>query len=317
MTIGVGMTRLEETEKWKKIQPRLEQEPLKALASQYEVSAGEIYGAMRRTGVVRQPVRIIARQELPPEPGEEMETKARRKKPSKIDPYRELVGAWPDSAIATKAGVTISAVRAFRTRYGIPAYSTQKRIEPVRPAPAAAAPKRAPLRPTKRTINKKSRSKVTAFEADLGVLTDTAIAAKAGVTVGAVRAYRIRQGIASSTENKRVARQAAAKNKNAKRAPRAAKAPPTATKAPPAPSKPPPAAAKAPVVATAPKVSKPVVREEPKPVSATTNYVWSVTYGDDKSCLVGGSDLAAAGGVLARAGIDDVYKVKRLGKLLE
>ncbi len=218
-----------------------------------------------------------------------MEMKVRKKKPSKIDPYRELVGTWPDSAIATKAGVTISAVRAFRKRYGIPAYSTQTPIQTV-PRPAADPIPKGALRP-ERPVSKKSRSKVTAFKSDLGVLTDTAIAAKAGVTVGAVRGYRVRQGIASSTENRRLARQAAApKAKDANRQPRPAR-PPDVTNA-------------APGVAAEPEV-------------VTTNYVWSVSYGDDKSCLAGGADLAAAGMVLAKSGIHDVYKVKRLGRLLE
>ncbi len=50
--------------------------------------------------------------------------------------------------------------------------------------------------------------------------------------------------------------------------------------------------------------------------STAKSYVWNVRHDDDKTCLVAGADIAAAGAALSRAGISDVRVVERLGELL-
>jgi len=202
-------------------------------------------------------------------------------KKSKIDPFRELVGQWPDAAIAAKAKLTISAVRAYRRKHGISAYNAKSASASNVRKPQMA--KRAAAVSSQKKPARESRSRVAAFADQLGVLTDTAIAAKAGLTIGAVRAYRVRMGIPSAAENKRKARAA------------------TATKA-------------ADTNGTVPKTRAANHRNAP---TATVNFVWSVRFGDEQTCLVSGVDLASAGVVLGQAGIRDVRSVKRLGKLLE
>jgi len=130
---------------------------------------------------------------------------------SKIEPFRDLVGTCSDAEIAEKANLTVSAVRAYRRKHGIPSYKNGLA------AKEATSASRKTTKATKKTAKKTaktktssttSRSRVAAFQDQLGVLTDTAIAAKAGLTIGAVRAYRVRQGIPSAAENKRRARRA-------------------------------------------------------------------------------------------------------------
>jgi hypothetical protein len=127
-----------------------------------------------------------------------------------------------------------------------------------------------------------ARSRVAAFEGDLGILTDTAIARKAGLTIGAVRAYRVRKGIASAAENKRNAKRVALET----------------------------------AMATLPELRGLGVATLQDNTTPPT-FVWSVQYGDQETCLVRASDLAEAGDVLVKTGIADVQSVTRLGPLLE
>lgn len=191
-------------------------------------------------------------------------------KKSKIDPFRELVGKRPDAVIADLAGLTLSAVRAYRSKHGIPAFSA-KRTNPT----GATSEKESRASPP-------SRSRVAAFEDELGLLTDTAIARKAGLTIGAVRAYRVRKGILSASENKRKAKRVALET----------------------------------AAAALPELRKTNSASLQKG-SPETTYVWSVQYGAEQTCLVRASDLADAGAVLVRTGIGDVQSVTRLGPLLE
>lgn len=48
-----------------------------------------------------------------------------RRRRSKLDPFRELVGVVPDSVVAERAGVTNAAVVAYRRRCGIPAAASK------------------------------------------------------------------------------------------------------------------------------------------------------------------------------------------------
>jgi hypothetical protein len=191
-------------------------------------------------------------------------------KKSKIDPFRELVGNRPDTVIAELAGLTLSAVRAYRSKHGIPRFVDQDsnpKVGSSEQNPGSSAP---------------SRSRVAAYEDELGLLTDTVIARKAGLTIGAVRAYRVRKGISSASENKRKAKRAALEA----------------------------------TAAALPELTKLHSASLQMPTQETT-YVWSVQYGAEQTCLVRAADLADAGAVLVRTGIGDVQSVTRLGTLLE
>ena len=50
----------------------------------------------------------------------------RRNRPSKLDPYKQLLGRVSDREVARLAGVTPDAVRMYRQRHAIPAVSKRK-----------------------------------------------------------------------------------------------------------------------------------------------------------------------------------------------
>ncbi len=63
-------------------------------------------------------------------------------RPSKLDAFRELVGAFPDRLVAERAGVVTETVRLYRVRHGIPP------VPPVAlPTPPPASPMPAPVAP--------------------------------------------------------------------------------------------------------------------------------------------------------------------------
>jgi len=108
---------------------------------------------------------------------------------SKIDPYRSLVGQLVDREVAEKAGVTPAAVQAYRRKHGIPAAASG----------SSATGDGAPSGDGPDTPKRKARkSKIDAYFSLLGQVPDRVVAEKAGVTTGAVQAYRRRFSIPSS-----------------------------------------------------------------------------------------------------------------------
>lgn len=73
--------------------------------------------------------------ELPPEKGTDKKSGKKsgkkklrsRGKPSKLDPFRHLLGTMPDADVAEKAGVSANAAAAYRRRRDIPSYRANKR----------------------------------------------------------------------------------------------------------------------------------------------------------------------------------------------
>lgn len=64
----------------------------------------------------------------------------KRQRFSKIDAFADLVGVLPDRTVASRAGVTVGNVQAWRTRRGIPASRTPSRaVEPTSTATVEAA----------------------------------------------------------------------------------------------------------------------------------------------------------------------------------
>lgn len=93
-----------------------------------------------------------------------------------IAAIHELVGTVPDDVIAEKAGVSRRTVANYRGKHGIAGYRGKRR-------------------------RNKRRSAVDAYLNLLGTQPDANIAGMAGVSANAVRAYRVRRGIASWRES--------------------------------------------------------------------------------------------------------------------
>ncbi len=282
------MTRLEETDVWKLIQAQLPTTSIFKLAAAYEVTVGEIAGAVRRTEIGGE-VRLGI--SAPKKPKKPKHTRTQRQEFTKIDPFRELVGNWPDEAVATKVRVAPSAVSEYRDRHGIPAYSAKKAYTTT----VSAAEQGSPARPWTARNMGKPWSKVDAFKAELGVLRDSVIARKAGLTQQAVRNYRTRRGIPSVTEARRQSEAAATDV-------------PESTAAAMAPT------GSAPAEIARATTAKVEIADQT--TTTKTNYVWSVRFDEDQSCFVRGADVASAVAVLAKAGIADVRSLCRVGELL-
>lgn len=112
----------------------------------------------------------------------------RGKRRSKIDPFHSLVGQLVDREVAEKAGVTPAAVQAYRRKHGIPAASSGGMSGDA----GTPTPTRVPKR------RKARKSKVDPYFSLLGQVPDRVVAEKAGVTIGAVQAYRRRFAIPST-----------------------------------------------------------------------------------------------------------------------
>jgi hypothetical protein len=108
-----------------------------------------------------------------------------------IEPHRHLLGELPDKAVADIAGVSMWAVRGYRLKLGIPARGKGK-VKRVAKRASTVARKRAG-----RT------SPLDAYVHLLGTLTDKAVAAKAGVSVGSVYQYRRNRKIPSLRANRK------------------------------------------------------------------------------------------------------------------
>ena len=173
---------LENTEVWTSVQADLNRMSLVEVAAKYEVKAGSIAAAMRRTGTKRQ-VRVQEDLALPPEP-DDTRGSGSASKQHLMEPYKALLGNESDSAIAKKAGVSARTVAAYRMRLNIPGYNRWS--DP------------------KRSRTQKRRSKLDPFRDVVGTVTDAAVAKKAKVSIQAVRNYRVKHGIPSSRSRARV-----------------------------------------------------------------------------------------------------------------
>jgi hypothetical protein len=110
-----------------------------------------------------------------------------RRRAGRLNDFAAFIGVKTDSEVAEMANVSLSGVRKFRARRGIPAAVAARAA-----APAAAAAAKS------RSAGTPRASRLDAFQHLMGVETDAAIAAKAGVTVSGVRKYRARRGLEST-----------------------------------------------------------------------------------------------------------------------
>ena len=125
----------------------------------------------------------------------------RRRKPSAIEPYKDVLGTVIDREIAAMAGVTVSAVTQYRLRMGIAAARPAADATPEPAAPKAAPKARAQAASEADTaVARRRRSKLDPYFDLLGKVDDAEIAGLAGVSVDNVRSYRRRHGIETQVE---------------------------------------------------------------------------------------------------------------------
>jgi len=151
------------------------------------VTVSNVRAYRKRHGIAAAP-RGKALAAAPDAPAPVVSTKRARPRRSKLDPYREKVGAVPDREVAELAGVSAENVRAFRKRRGIPAAWRGEGQE--QPAVAAVKPSAKPRR-----VSRPRRSKLDPFMDKVGVVPDREVAVLAGVSAENVRAFRKRRGI--------------------------------------------------------------------------------------------------------------------------
>jgi hypothetical protein len=164
-------------------------------------------------------------------PATEPAAEARPQRPTRLEPWRHLLGVAPDSEIAKLAGMTTENVRTYRKRHGIertvaeaapvapakaapavevppakvaaPKAAAPKAAAPEKPAAPApakaaapvAAPAPAPAVEAVKAVSSRRPTRLEPWLHLLGVKPDAEIAALAGVTLENVRAYRARRGI--------------------------------------------------------------------------------------------------------------------------
>lgn len=130
-------------------------------------------------------------------------TRTSRPRASKLDAYRYALGKQPDAVVAQQAKVTVQAVRLYRRKYGI---SLEEGADQRRGrgqsegSPSPTSTSVALLSALVKGPEEKMQrsSKLDAFTDQIGKVSDSEIAAQAGVSVSAVGAYRKRHGIASA-----------------------------------------------------------------------------------------------------------------------
>ncbi len=177
------MRRIETFDWWPDLLALKDELSLRELANRFEVTPGAISAAFKRTGTARKPAppgpRALRKRRksvdsLPPEAGENGTGPRPGSKDQLIENHQHLLGVVPDSDVAKKAGVSVRTVASYRSRNGVPGYTGPRR-------PSA---KRRP-----RT------SRIDPFQKLLGTVPDRVVAEQAGVSLNAVRNYRVKRGI--------------------------------------------------------------------------------------------------------------------------
>jgi hypothetical protein len=185
---------------------------LRELADRFDVTPGAITSAFKRTGTARKAAppgprsRRAPRQEaLPPEPGEVVVAAPADgasgrpgSKDERIAALRDQLGSVPDAAVASRAGVSVRTVAAYRARHGIPGYSG----------------------PRRRGADKQPRkSRIDSFSSLVGTVPDRVVAERAGVSVNAVRNWRVKRGVSARSRSAEAPAPAPAKRAPAPPAP--------------------------------------------------------------------------------------------------
>ncbi len=154
--------------------------PLRDLAQKLGITSGVLSAELRKAGVRRR-----LRLDTAPEPKDapmttpQAPTSGRRSgsKDSQIEQFYHLLGNIPDSEVARLATVSVRTVASYRARRDIAGYNGPRR------------------RPQARGGR---QSKLDDYEHMLGKLPDRVVADEAGMSLGAVRNYRIKNDISAA-----------------------------------------------------------------------------------------------------------------------
>jgi hypothetical protein len=118
----------------------------------------------------------------------------RKPRRGKLTPYLDRIGTTPDARIAEMADTSPANVRAFRLRHDIPA-RWRGEGEPARAEPATPVLTPDPTPPAPKPSRKPRKGKLSPYLEEIGILTDSVIADRAGTTAQNVRAFRLRHQI--------------------------------------------------------------------------------------------------------------------------
>jgi len=195
---------LEATDRWPEIKAAIDDgTPVVEVAESFGVSVAGLSGALRRTGA-RGRSRIVRRftaDAQPPAANVGADPPPKGQRTRKVprtdavpDGFKNQLGKVPDTEIAERAGVSMWVVRAYRIRQGIAAYRRSGGRTPRKAAPTKRPSKaqRPAGRPTP------GLRRVAKHHELVGARPDHEVAELAGVSVGTVRNYRKRHGIAAA-----------------------------------------------------------------------------------------------------------------------
>ena len=272
----VAETFLENTPVWVELEPQLDKLPLLELAKTYDVQAGQIAAALKRTGRKRQ-VRGEGEGALPPEPEEAAASKSGSKS-HLVEEHKELLGKVPDAEVAQLANVSTRTVAAYRARNKIPGYD--RWADP------------------QRERKQRRGSRIDPFRDLVGVEPDAEVAKKAGVSPQAVRNYRSKNKIPAPKVKAAPAPAPAPPPTPAPEAPVAKAAAPEPTPPPAAPT---PTAAPPPVAPT---------------ITAEGAWAWRVTFQSGERRIAASPDVSALIAAVTAAGHGPITAVERLDPML-
>lgn len=137
--------------------------PLRDLADHLGVRVGLLTAELRRAGIARAPV-----------PTTQLPDLRHGSKDGRISSYFHLLGQMPDADVARLSDVSVRTIASYRARHGIPGYEGPRR----RPEPRGSR-----------------QSRLEDFRHLLGRLPDRVVADEAGMSLGAVRNFRIKHDI--------------------------------------------------------------------------------------------------------------------------
>lgn len=191
---------LEHTPAWEEIVALKDELSLRELAGRFDTTPSQLSAAFKRTRTSRNPLRVPVedhQEPLPPEPGESAVSPSRTGEYEDLSPVLQralanlragskdmligkfigMLGSYPDAEVAAQAGVSVRTVASFRARHEIPGYKGPRR---------------------KAGLRNPRKSRIDPFVDLVGKVPDRVVAEKSGVSVNAVRNYRVKRGIQSA-----------------------------------------------------------------------------------------------------------------------
>jgi len=157
-----------------------DQKTLPEIAREVNVPLTELIATFRRLGINRRPKKATAQPSAPPAASVRSERASSQpssrpgSKDAKIERHFALLGKVPDAEIARMANVSVRTVASYRSRNNIAGYK---------------GPRRRPNAPGRR------HSRLDEYRPLLGRVPDRVVAEEAGMSLGAVRNYRIKYDI--------------------------------------------------------------------------------------------------------------------------